>query len=92
MVYLDQDIPLVADRAGLKPVDSGANVTLLQPYDAGVLWNTNPMGDLQIATPIQVYLDLKRYPGRGEEAADFLYKEVIKTAWLQQTANMTTSL
>lgn len=92
MVYLDQDIPLVADRAGLKQVDSGANVTLLQPYDAGVLWNANTMGDLQIATPIQVYLDLKRYPGRGEEAADFLYKEVITTTWLQQTANTTTSL
>lgn len=91
MVYLDQDILLVADRAGLKPVDTGANVTLLQPYDAGVLWNTNPIGGLQVATPIQVYLDLKNYPGRGEEAADFLYQEVIRNSWQQQTTNTTTS-
>jgi hypothetical protein len=87
MVYIGRDISLVADQAGLKPVDSGANVILIQPYDDGVLWRPQEKDRFQIANPIQVYLDLKRLPGRGEEAADFLFNEVIKTTWQQQSKN-----
>jgi hypothetical protein len=92
MVYINRDIPLLAERLGLKSVDSGANVILIQPYDAGVLWNAQMKDGIQTATPVQVFLDLKRTPGRGEEAADFLYKEVIKPTWQQQKIHMTTSM
>jgi hypothetical protein len=88
MIYVNRDIGLVAEKAGLKSVESGANIILIQPYDEGVYWNAKPIGDLQISDPVQVYLDLKRYPGRGEEAADFLYREVINPRWQQQKMNI----
>jgi len=85
MVYIDRDISHVADQAGLQSVDSGANVILIQPYDSGVLWKSQLFDGFQIANPIQVFLDLKSLPGRGEEAAAFLFKEVISTTWQQQS-------
>jgi hypothetical protein len=91
MIYVSCDIELVAEKVGLKPVESGANIILIQPYDDGVFWNAKPIGNLQISGPVQVYLDLKRYPGRGEEAADFLYREVINPRWQQQKTNMIAS-
>lgn len=91
MIFVSRDIELVAEKVGLKPVESGANINLIQPYDDGVYWNAKPIDDLQISDPVQVYLDLKRYPGRGEEAADFLYREVINPRWQQQKTNMIAS-
>jgi len=91
MAYVSQSIDLVADKLGLKPVNSGANVSLYLPYDEGVLWNAQVIDDIKIATPIQVYLDLKNLPGRGEEAADFLYKKVIEKSWQSQKTNTTSA-
>ena len=81
MVYVSQELAAVAERVGLKSVDSGANVVFFQPYDAGVFWKSQPIHGIQTATPIQVYLDLKQFSGRGDEAAEFLFKEVIKPGW-----------
>ena len=91
MIYVGREIDSVAEKVGLKPVESGANVILIQPYDDGVFWNAKSIGDLEISDPIQVYLDLKRYPGRGEEAADFLFREVINPRWQQLKMNMIAS-
>lgn len=91
MIYVANSIESVAEKVGLKPVESGANIILIQPYDDGVYWNASLVGNLQIANPIQVYLDLKKYPGRGEEAADFLHREVITPRWQQQKTNMKAS-
>lgn len=91
MVYISRSIEWVAEKAGLKSVESGANILLIQPYDNGVFWNAQQIGNLQISDPIQVYLDLKRYPGRGEEAADFLFREVINPRWQQRKKNTTAS-
>jgi len=91
MIYVGREIESVAEKVGLKPVESGANIILIQPYDDGVFWNAKSIGDLEISEPIQVYLDLKRYPGRGEEAADFLFREVINPRWQQLKMNMIAS-
>ena len=91
MIYVGREIDSIADKVGLKPVESGANVILIQPYDNGVFWNAKTIGDLEISEPVQVYLDLKRYPGRGEEAADFLFREVINPRWQQLKMNMIVS-
>ncbi len=91
MIYVSRNIDLVAEKVGLKPVESGANIILIQPYDDGVFWNAKSIGDLEISEPVQVYLDLKRYPGRGEEAADFLFREVINPRWQQLKMNMIAS-
>ena len=87
MIYISRDIDSVAEKVGLKPVESGANIILIQPYDDGVFWNGKLIDDLVISEPIQVYLDLKRFPGRGEEAADFLFREVINPRWQQLKMN-----
>lgn len=57
MAYVSQDIPAVAKQIGLKAVDSGANVTLIQPYDDGVMGNSQRIGGVQTITPVQAYLD-----------------------------------
>lgn len=89
MIYINEDISTIAKQAGLKAVDTGANITLIEPYDAGIFWNSKSIQDICITTPIQIYLDLKQLPGRGEEAADFLFQEVISRQWQQQKTNMT---
>lgn len=79
--YLDEseeDIPMLL---GLKEVPSGVNVTLLTPYDKGVLYATREFAGVRIASPVQIYLDLIGFRGRGEEAANAILKQVIKPQW-----------
>jgi hypothetical protein len=89
--YIDQSTNRLAEKLSMKPVESGANVALVRPYDAGVFWNAQEVEGIKIATPIQVYLDLVNNRGRGEEAATFLYREVIEATWQQQRMNTTRS-
>ena len=67
----------------LKEVESGANVMLLLPYDEGVFYGAQVIDGIRIVSPLQIYLDLKGYKGRGEEAADVLLRDVIKPKWLK---------
>ena len=78
--YID-DPAALAKLISLKPVDSGANVTLLEPYDAGVYLGTREVAGAVITAPCQTYLDLAKLPGRGEEAADVLLRDVLEPAW-----------
>jgi hypothetical protein len=73
----------IANALNLKEVASGGNIALCVPYDKEVFYNSRIIDGVNIVSPIQLYLDLKNNPGRGEEAADTLYKEVIRPAWLQ---------
>ncbi len=68
----------------LKEVESGANVMLLGPYDEGVFSGTQVVDDIRIVSPLQIYLDLKGYKGRGEEAAEVLLRDVIKPKWSKE--------
>ncbi|MGA2518522.1 MAG: type IV toxin-antitoxin system AbiEi family antitoxin [Thermodesulfobacteriota bacterium] len=68
----------------LKEVESGANVMLLGPYDEGVFYGTQVVDDIRIVSPLQIYLDLKGYKGRGEEAAEVLLRDVIKPKWSKE--------
>jgi hypothetical protein len=65
----------------LKSVPSGANLILLRPYDEGVFYGLQDVGGAKVASDIQLYLDLRSYKGRGEEAAEFLYERRIKKRW-----------
>ena len=87
-IYVSRDILEIGKEVNFKPVDTGANISLIKPYDSGVFWERVKHQDVQIATPIQVYLDLKQIRGRGEEAAEFLFTEVIQQGWLNQKLNM----
>ena len=79
--YVDADIDALAKSLSLKPVDSGANVTLMEPYDRGVYLDSREIEGCTITSPPQSYLDLFSLRGRGEEAADFLLNNVMEPAW-----------
>lgn len=83
MAYVYNTREDVASLLNLKEVESGANVMLLLPYDEGVFYGTQVIDDIRIVSPLQIYLDLKGYKGRGEEAADVLLRDVIKPKWSQ---------
>lgn len=81
MAYVEGDSSSVATSLGAKEVPSGANLTLLSPYDAGVFYGVGDVQGVQIVSPVQAYLDLIGYRGRGEEAATFLLEQVIQPQW-----------
>ena len=81
MAYISGDPAPITTILGLKEVPSGANVTLLSPHDDGVLYGATEVDGLRIASPVQVYLDLIGYRGRGEEAAAFVLEQVIERTW-----------
>lgn len=81
MAYVQDDGETVISRLQLKTVSSGANVSLLTPYDEGVLYAARDCEGIRVVSPIQLYLDLHGFRGRGEEAASVLLEEVIIPQW-----------
>lgn len=79
--YVDGNIEDIAKTLQLKKVETGANVTLLQPYDEGVFYGLQDINGIKIVSDIQLYLDLKSFKGRGEEAAQAIFEQRIKTKW-----------
>jgi len=81
MAYVENISDGIIVSLGLKEVTSGANVTLLNPYDAGVFYGAKEIDGVCVTSPVQVYLDLRGFRGRGEEAAAKLLNEVIRPQW-----------
>jgi len=79
--YVNGDLGDLVKTLGLKEVPSGPNVTLLSPYDEGVFYGAADVNGIQIVSPVQTYLDLIGFRGRGEEAATFLLEQVIQRQW-----------
>ena len=50
-------------------------------YDAGIFFATTEFDGVRTVCPIQAYLDLVTFKGRGEEAAAAILKEVIEPQW-----------
>lgn len=82
--FVDGQVDVIAEALGLKPVSAGANVALLTPYDEGVFYGLQDIGEIKVVSDIQLYLDLKSSKGRGEEAAEFLYERRIRPRWNQR--------
>jgi hypothetical protein len=80
VAYVEGDLAAVAGSLGLKSVTTGANVSLLIPYDEGVFFENQNTEGVQVVSPIQTYLDLQNYRGRGQEAAQAIRK-VIEQSW-----------
>jgi hypothetical protein len=78
--YVDDDPDSLADALGWKRTTSGANISLLIPYDEGVFFNSQETGGIKIVTPVQIYLDLQNSRSRGQEAAQNIRK-VIEQSW-----------
>lgn len=81
MTYLEDGFDRIAGAIGLKPVTSGANVMLFKPYDSGVFYSSRLIDGAPVVSPIQAYLDLNSYRGRGEEAAQAILDKVIRELW-----------
>jgi hypothetical protein len=79
--YVQDGIERIASLLNLKKVSSGANLSLLEPYDDGVFYGAREFDRVRVASAIQLYLDLKGFRGRGEEAANALLEEVIRPQW-----------
>jgi len=81
VLYCEATPVELARSVSSKPVSSGADLTLIQPYDEGVFYGVESRDGLPVASPIQTYLDLMKQPARGEEAAEALLREVIQPSW-----------
>jgi hypothetical protein len=68
-------------KLSLKRVKSGGNLLLFIPYDDGIFYGSHPVGNTQVASDIQVYLDLQSFRGRGEEAAQVLFERIANQTW-----------
>ena len=79
--YVDGNTDEIADALQFKKVESGANVSLIDPYDEGVFYGLQNINGVNVVSDIQLYLDLKSYKGRGEEAAQAVFEQRIKTTW-----------
>jgi hypothetical protein len=76
--YFSGDIGLLKRELELKEVPSGANLQILVPYDEGVYYKAQEVDSVRVVNPIQIYLDLYNYAGRGREQAEFLREKIVK--------------
>ncbi|MEA1928419.1 MAG: type IV toxin-antitoxin system AbiEi family antitoxin [Candidatus Auribacterota bacterium] len=65
----------------LKEVKTGANLTILDPYDNGLLYGLQNINNRYVVCDVQLYLDLKSFGGRGEEAAKMIFQKRLKPKW-----------
>ena len=75
--YCAGNIEALQQELDLKPVDSGANIFLLTPYDEGVFYGLQEVEGYQVVSAVQLYLDLYGYGGRGREQAEFLREKLL---------------
>jgi len=79
--YVSGNLDEIAEELGLKEVSSGANVLLEFPYDESVYYVAEEIDGMKVVSPIQAYLDLVGFRGRGDEAAQAIWERKIKTTW-----------
>lgn len=71
MIYV-RNVPTMADRLGLREVDTGANVLLAVPVSDAPFARTNTIDRIVHAAPSQVVADLLTGPGRSPAEAQAL--------------------
>jgi hypothetical protein len=81
MAYISANIGEVARQLELKSVASGANISLVEPYDNGVFDGTETRGAVKATSRLQTYLDLCQIKGCSDEAAEFLKEKVMLPTW-----------
>ena len=83
-LYVD-DIASMAQSLQLRPAESGANILLVQPYDAVVYDRTATLDDLTYAAPSQAVADLLTSPGRSPAEGEELLRwmEAHEAVWRQ---------
>lgn len=79
--YIPADAAPVAFGLGLRRVESGANLRLIEPQDSGVYYRRTWHDGIPVVSATQLYLDLRASGGRGNDAAEYLLDTVIKPRW-----------
>ena len=85
-LYVDEEyIKSFEELTESKRVESGENLILLIPDDAGVFYSPDggSVGDERMAStnPVQTYVDLSHCGGRGEEAAGAILEQKLEPEW-----------
>jgi hypothetical protein len=82
-VYVDPTIEReFASTTEAKPVDSGENLVVLVPDDAGVFYRVETGANRPPRTnAVQTYIDLASSGGRGEEAAEAILQQRLRPVW-----------
>lgn len=81
-MFYAADIPeKMIDDLSLKKVESGGNLLLFIPYDDGIFYLMNEYNGIKVVSLVQLYLDLKGFRGRGEEAAEALFERIFEKSW-----------
>ncbi|MBR5078229.1 MAG: MarR family transcriptional regulator [Victivallales bacterium] len=68
---------LVEDLPGLYPVERDGNVVLYLPANKGFFVGTNKIEGIPVVSALQLYLDLKKMPGRSGDQADYLRENLL---------------
>jgi hypothetical protein len=76
--YLKGGEDALVKELDFRPVSSGANVTILDPYDEGVFAGAREIRGARIVSDIQLFVDLYSNPSRGAEQAEALFEKVLK--------------
>jgi len=86
-LYLDPNVvPEFQAALEAKPVDSGENLIVLIPDDAGVFYRVERGNDrLPCTNAVQTYVDVAHSGGRGDEAAEAILQQRLKPAWSAHT-------
>ena len=79
--YVSGNLTIFQEPFNLVPVETGANVVLLTPYDDGVFYGVRQQQDVSLVSPLQAYLDLQGTGGRGREAGEVLLRQEIIPQW-----------
>lgn len=79
--YVTGEPSEIAKKLEWKSVSSGANFTLLRPYDDGVFYKAREISGDSVVSDVQLYLDLVGSKARGEEAATFLLEKRLRPKW-----------
>lgn len=78
-----KDHPSVVEKLyviGAEPVDRGANINLHTPaYPVSSFFGVHDVQGVPIVSDLQLYLDLRCQPKRGQEAADHLYDRILRS-------------
>jgi len=77
-LYVRGETERLREALDLRPVSSGANVVLLDPYDEGVYMGTREIRGSQVVSDIQLFVDLYTNPARGQEQAEQILEKAIR--------------
>ncbi len=77
-LYIEGDLEAWKSLLDLRPAETGGNVLIAEPFDAGVFYRIQtPADQFWVVGNVQLYLDLVSWKGRGEEQAEALRRQKL---------------